>query len=310
VPQSREILVLRGRLDRAGRYIPRRSRSTPHVREWPVIEGNPFAVVVELIDSANRVLHREQARVRPEIGCQPGDPQFFRVLAYIELRDDAAAVRLMRDDLELWRATIPAAPTLELKLSRVGNAREKPLVLRLRYSEPGDGAHVTVVYKWGERRFRTIYIGPPAPQFEIDMRALPGGQECLLVVSYSNGLRSAHAATEPFRVPSLAPKVSVIRPDAKERLLARTPIILEGASFDPERAGGASPEDLTWLIDGNRVATGLIASIDGLPAGRHKITLTYGARPGAEASTTILVHESAEPIAEDWPEWDPIDGNN
>ena len=79
---------------------------------------------------------------------------------------------------------------------------------------------MSVVYKWGERRFRTIYIGPPAPQIEIDLRAMPGGQECLLVVSYSNGLRSAHAATEPFRVPSLPPRVTVIRPDARTPLIA------------------------------------------------------------------------------------------
>lgn len=308
MPHSREILVLRGRLDRAGRYVPGRSRSTAHVRQWPVIEDNPFLVVAELIDSADRVLHREQAQVRPDIGCQPGDPQSFRVLAYIELREDAAAVRLMRGDLELWRSPIPAAPTLDVKLSSARGAREKPLVLRLRYSKPGEAAHVTVVYKWGERRFRTIYIGPPAPQIEIDLRALPGGQECLLVVSYSNGLRSAHTATEPFRVPTLPPKVAVIRPDARTPVFAGTPIILEGASYDPERAGGASPEDLTWLIDGNRVATGLIASIDGLPAGRHKVTLAY--RPGAESSTTIVVRQSREPTANAWPEWDPIDGNN
>ncbi|HEX7020995.1 MAG TPA: hypothetical protein VF159_13335 [Gemmatimonadaceae bacterium] len=310
MPQSREILVLSGRLDRAGRYIPRRSRSTPHVREWPVIADNPFTVVAELLDSANRVLHREPAQVKPVIGCQPGDPQSFRVLAYIELRDDAAAVRLMRDDLELWRSPIPPAPTLDVKLSSVRGARDKPVVLRLRYSKPFEGAHVSVVYKWGERRFRTIYIGPPAAQVEVDLRAMPGGQECLRVVSYSNGLRSAHAATEPFRVPSLPPRVTVIRPDARTPLIAGTPIILEGASFDPERAGGASPEDLAWLIDGNRVASGLIASIDGLPAGRHRVTLSYGADPGAESSTTITVRESAEPIADAWPEWDPIDGNN
>jgi hypothetical protein len=130
------------------------------------------------------------------------------------------------------------------------------------------------------------------------------------VVSYSNGLRSAHAATDPFRVPSLPPRISVIRPDAKTRLFAKTAVILEGAAFDPERAGGASPEDLIWLIDGKEVATGLIASIDGLPAGRHKVTLAYRGSRGTESSTTVIVRESSAPTAEDWPEWDPISGNN
>jgi hypothetical protein len=310
MPQSREVLVIRGRLDRAGRFAPGRSRSTPNVREWPVVTEGDVKVTVELLDEANRVLHREPARVRAEIGCQPGDPQTYRVTGYIQLRDDAAAVRLMRGDLELWRDMIPAPPTLDVKVSRVRGAREKPLTLRLRYSPPGENAHVTVVYKWGERRFRPIYIGRPKPEIAINLRELPGGDECLLAVSYSNGLRSAHAATEMFRVPKIGPTVSIVRPDARASIVAGTPVILEGNAFDPERAGGAKSEDLVWLIDEKEVATGLIASVDGLAAGRHRVTLAYRSRPGAEASTTVSAKEAQTPTANNWPEWDPIAGNN
>jgi hypothetical protein len=310
VPQSREVLVIRGRLDRAGRYIPGRSRSTPNVHEWPVTDNGPLVVVAELLDANDRILHRERAQVRPDIGCQPGDPQSFRIIAYIQLRDDAAVVRLLRDDLELWQERIPEAPTLAVSVSGTRGKREKPLALRLQFSTPGKGAHVTVVYKWGDRRFRPIYVGPPKPQIDIDLRELPGGEKCQLVVSYSNGLRSAHAATTPFRVQLLGPKVNVIRPDARTRLLAGTAVILEGTALDPERAGGVPAEDLAWLIDGKEVATGLIASVDGLSAGRHKITLSYRARPGAVSSTTVTVTESSVPTANDWPDWDPIAGNN
>src|SRR4029450_6557775 len=123
MPPSREVLVIRGRLDRAGRFAPGRSRSTPNVREWPIVTEGDVMVTVELLDEANRVLHREPARVRPEIGCQPGDPQPYRVIGYIQLRDDAAAVRLMRGDLELWRETIPAPATLDVRVSRARATR-------------------------------------------------------------------------------------------------------------------------------------------------------------------------------------------
>ena len=310
MPESREVLVIRGRLDRAGRYAPGRSRSTPNVREWPIVTECDVMVTAELLDEANRVLHREPALVRPEIGCQPGDPQTYRVIAYIELREDAVAVRLMRGDLELWREVIPAPPTLDVRVSGVRDAREKPLALRLRYSPPGENAHVTVVYKWGERRFRPIHIGRPRAEIAINLRELPGGDQCLLAVSYSNGLRSAQAATEPFRVPRLGPTVSIVRPDARTPVLAGTPVILEGSAFDPERPGGARPEDLVWLVDGEQVATGLIGSVDGLAAGRRRITLSYRSRPGAEASTTVSVKEAEIPTADNWPDWDPIAGNN
>ncbi len=305
---SREVLVIHGRLDRAGRFTPRRCRSTPNVREWPIVHNRD--TVVELLDRSGKVLHREPALVKPVTTCDPGDAQRFRVIGYIELRNDAAVVRLMRGDLELWRSTIPGPATLDLKLARTRTSRATPVRLGLRYSSPGRDAHVTVVYQWGARRFRPIYIGRPKREIAVDLRDLPGGDECRLVVTYSNGLRSAHAATEPFRVPRLGPSVNVVRPDARTPITARTPVILEGTAFDPEREGGPKAGDLTWLIDGQEVATGLIASVDGLRAGRHRVTLAYRGNPGAESTTNVKVVECEVPTANDWPEWDPIAGNN
>ena len=74
----REVLVIRGRLDRAGRFIPGRSRSTPNVREWPVVRESDIIIFVELLDEADRVLHRELTQVRPDIGCQPGRGDQYR----------------------------------------------------------------------------------------------------------------------------------------------------------------------------------------------------------------------------------------
>ena len=307
---SREVLVIRGRLDRAGRFTLQRSRSTPFVRQWPIVEECEIDVTVELLDRGGQVLHREAAEVRPEIGCEPGDTQTYRVTAYIELRDDAAFVRLMRSDLQLWREAIPEPATLDVKLARVRVNRQAPVGLRLRYSPPGEAAHITVVYKWGPRRFRPIYIGRPRAELSVNLRDLPGGDDCRLVVTYRNGLRSAHAATPRFRLPLLGPTVTVVRPNRETPIVARTPVILEGMAYDPERAGGAKAEDVVWLVDGEQVATGLIASVDGLKAGRRRVTIAYRAQPGCEASVTVRVEETQVPTADDWPEWDSIAGNN
>jgi hypothetical protein len=301
-----EYLVISGHLDRAGRFTPRRCRSTPNVREWPVIEESD--VVVELLGDDERVLHRELAEVRPDIDCAPGDAMRWTVRAYIGLRPDAAVVRLRRDDLVLWVAEIPPAPSLRVAAPRARPSRDKRYALALRYSEPREGAYVSVVYKWGERRFRSIYIGPPAETLELDLRQLPGGKECRFVVEYSNGLRSAADATREFSLPPLGPSVLIAQPARGDRALADTPVLLEGHVDDPERPGGARPDEhLLWLIDDEEVGRGPIWSVDGLDAGRHRVTLRYEAERPAEASVNLRVVSPEVPTAAAWEDWDPTD---
>lgn len=303
--EIREVLVLRGHLDRAGRFTPRRCRSTHRVGAWPVVEDSP--VTAELLDAQDRVLHREKAEVTPEPDCRPGDAQRFRLRAYIELRPDAAAVRLLRDDLLLWHAEIPPPAKLSLNALKPPSRRRGPIVLGLRYSEPGPGAHMLVVYRWGAGRFRVVYLGPPESRIEIDAGALPGGDECVLAVSYSNGLRSAHAATRPFRVPRRGPSLAVVQPARGSRFVAGTPVILEASLIDEERAGGAGDgADLLWQVDGVAVGQGLLNSIDGLDQGLHEITVRYCADPGAEASVKVRAVRPKAPTAAQWDEWDPM----
>lgn len=318
-PDDREVLVIRGRLDRAGRFTPGRCRSTPNVHAWPVTDDDEACrkaegrnVTVETLDREGRILHRERAQVRPVIGCEPGDPQRYRVVAYIELRAEVESIRLVRGDLELWRAPLPAAPRLEVALGRERVVRGKPVGLRLKFGPRGDGEHLTVVYRWGERRFRPIYIGPPVERLALDLTGLPGGEACRFVVSYSNGLRSAHAATAYFRVPPLGPEVSIVAPDPRVPVAAGTPVVLEGTVRDDERAGGANHDEVAWLVDGREMARGVLASLDGLPAGRHALTLAYRGEghAGAEASIVLRVRKAEVATAADWPEWDPIEGNS
>jgi hypothetical protein len=303
--EQREVLVVRGFLDRAGRFTLRRSRSTPYVRQWPVVEKSD--VVIELLDAEGTVLHREPAEVKVDVTCDPGAARRFRVLAYVELRADAAAVRLRREpDLELWRATIPEAPKLRISLASRRARDGRRVELALRYSPPGEGAHLTLVYRWGERRFRPVYLGPPQQAITLSLDDMPGGEECRIVASYSNGLRSAQAATPTFAVPRIGPSVTIVEPARGAAHVAGTPLILEGAVRDEERAGGPPHEALVWRIDGKEVGRGLVASVDALTAGRHRVELAYVAEPGARAVITLTSRAAETPTANDWPAWDPV----
>ena len=298
--------VIAGSLDRAGRFTPRRSRSTTNVREWPVVESSD--VVVELLNPDERVLHRELAQVTPDIDCDPGDAKRFRLLAYIELRPDATAVRLRRDDLVLWQTEIPPAPRLRVTAPRARPDRKRPYELGLQMSEPYEGAFVTVVYQWGERRFQTIHIGPPTERLRLQVSELPGGTECRFVVGYSNGLRSAGAATRTFSLPLLGPSLTIARPASRDRVLADTPVQLEGHVTDPERPGGARPDEhLVWLVDGEEIGRGPLWSVDALDPGAHDVTLRYEAKDPIEETVRIRVTKPRVPTAQAWTEWDPTD---
>ncbi len=303
--KGNEVMVVRGYLDRAGRFTLRRSRSTTYVRQWPVVEKSDVAI--ELLDADGNVLHRELAEVKRDITCDPGASRRFRVLAYIELREGADAVRLRRDgELELWRAAIPPAPLLRITLTSQRAAADRKVQLRLRYSAASSDAHLTLVYQWGDRGFRPMYVGPPAESIALDLRNMPGGEACRVVASYSNGLRSAQDATATFRVPRMGPAVAIASPDRGYVHIAGTPLTLEASLRDDERPGGPVYEELLWTIDGVEVGRGLVASVDGLGAGRHKVELTYRAEPGASASMTITSRAAKVATAEAWEAWDPM----
>ena len=307
--KQREVLVVRGYLDRAGLFTLRRSRSTSYVRQWPVVEKSD--VVIELLDADHRILHREPVQVTRDTTCEPGASLRFRVLAYIGLRPEAVIVRLRRGDIDIWHSGIPDAPWVRVRLPRKRIGEDRRIVLALEFSAPSEVAHLTVVYKWGPRQFRPVYIGPPRNEIELDLSDMPGGDACQVVVSYSNGLRSEQAATEPFRVPARAPVAAIHKPGSRDVIGAGTPVILEGSVRDDQRAGGPDYEALVWLVDEREVGRGLIASIDGLEAGRHKLMLQYRADPGASAAHTITVRPGNEaPSANEWQEWDFVSGNN
>ena len=308
MPERAEYLVIDGRLDRAGRFELRRCRSTPRVREWPVIEQSD--VLAELLTGDGTVLHREPARVAPEIDCEPGDAMRFTVLAYIGLREDAAAVQLRRDDLVLWTAEIPPAPKLAITLDRGRPTRRKPCVVRLRFSEPYGDPHLLLVYRWGERRFQPIYTGPPQEALELDLADLPGGESCRLVAEYSNGMRSASDATREFSLPPLGPKLAIVRPTPSTRIPGGAALVLEGQVSDQERPGGARPDDdLAWLVDGEGVGRGPIWSVDGLEPGVHQVTLRYEVEGelAAEDAVEFRVTRPKVAPAADWDDWDPTD---
>ncbi|HEY3437596.1 MAG TPA: hypothetical protein VGK35_07905 [Actinotalea sp.] len=319
-----EYLLIRGRLDRAGEFTPRRCSSTTFVHRWPDATGAEEVarigaghgeVLVETVGEGGEVLQREVAEVRSEEVCEPGDARTFRVLAYIGLHPRTRSVRVRREERVLWEMTVPDAPRLAVRLEappRRGKGKRdgRPAQLELELSEPADEslAFLTVVHQWGERGYRTVHLGPVERRLTIPVEALPGGRECRLLVTYSNGLRSAAAATDPFELEPVGPSVTILRPGPDDDPPAGVPVVLEGFVEDFEHPGRAREVDaLLWTVDGKEVGSGPVTSVDGLEAGRHEVALTYRGQDEARAAVTLRVGESKEPTADQWDDWDPVE---
>jgi hypothetical protein len=298
-----EVLIVRGRIDRAGRFTPGRCASTFQVRRWPDTEDGPY--VIELLDREGRPIHRERASVVRDVTCDPRDPEHFRVTAYIGLRPDAATVQLRCDELVVWRREIPEAPSLDVRLDKGRPSRQEPVRVRVAFSRPGEGAYMQVIYRWNERRFRSVAISAPAEAIEIDLEDLPGGLACRFVVIYSNGVRSAVAATREFPLDRLGPSVTILQPRPRATVTTGEPLILQGHVIDPERGGGAALQNqLTWLVDEREAARGPLTHIDSLAPGRHAVTLRYAGEPRVESTVAITVRRAEVPVANEWAAWD------
>jgi hypothetical protein len=286
-----EMVAVYGFLDRGANFTLRRCYSTRTIRRWP--RGND-SYALELLDEAGRVLVRSHPEVAPEETCTAEALTRWRVFGYVGLRDAAATLRLTGEELVLWQAKVLPPPSLQIEVGEAVQARERPVTLRLKYSPPGDNAYMQLVYQWGEKQFQVVDYYPPAETLTVDLRALPGGKRCRLVALYSNGIRSAGAATEHFAVPETGPQLSIVTPVLDTSLLPGQPLQLVGQVLDRERPGGARPDtDLSWWLDDELVGRGAIACVQQPKPGRRQIRLRYEPRE-VDVQTTVFINEWSE----------------
>ncbi|WP_406164042.1 hypothetical protein OG806_49190 [Streptomyces sp. NBC_00882] len=306
-PEATEVLVISGRIDRAGQFRPGRCRSTRYVRRWP--RAAESAYVAELLDRMEEPVQRVPALVVREQACDPTDDERFLVTAYLGLSREAVMVQLRKDDLVLWRRDIPEPPGLGVRLPTGSMSRDRPVRLSLELSRRGEGAYLQVIYQWGERRFQTVDVLAPQSEVNVDLAQLPGGEACRFVVIYSNGLRSAVAASDTFHLEPLGPSVTIVEPSDGAGLVVGQHLVLAGQAVDLERAGGARTADLSWWLDSDRVAVGPIGGVDRLASGEHRVTLRYeGEGRTEEAEVGITVTPAQVPTAEEWEPFDQFSG--
>lgn len=267
-----EFLCVRGVHGRDLQLELVRSYSTSTVRRWPRDDG---AYRLELLAEDGSVLLSEVAEASERWGCEPGHPVTWRVTGYVALREDGRRVRLRLHDVVLLEQDVPPEPSVTLSWRRKQVERGETIVLEPRVSDPIDpSAWVQVVHQWGPRRHRTLGFFAPNEPIRIDTAELPGGEQCRLVVGYSNGLRSATTATGYFRLDPQPATIEIVEPRASDVIRPWQPIELHARVTDPQRPP-PHDEELVWEIDAGHgpsvVAAGTVTSIDPLPVGAYTL---------------------------------------
>ena len=175
--------------------------------------------------------------------------------------------------------------------------------MSISHSAPGDGAFLSVVYQWGSGKFRTLLVSDPKPALSIDSTTLEGGKRCRFVVLYSDGLRSAGAATPFFQLPLRGATVRIVSPAADAVLVEGQPLQLEAHIEDPERSDGLdSNKVVTWWLGKVLVGRGLISGLLNPPVGEHTLRLRYE-HDGTESSIPLRVKRrqaDEAPAADHW----------
>lgn len=296
-------------------------------RPGPRVEGDPAYQLV-LLDREERVL----LNVAPQVisrGCgSVDDPRRYRVRGVLPLHPDGAAYELRRGEVRLYRAAIPPAPpaapapryrSYGSQVTLEWEPYEQPENIygdtSPRGTVPGGDAPGTsarritysVVAAMESGRRITIARGLTEATHKVDLSSVPAHGKGTLYLVASDGVRSSEVEAASIDVAERAPTVHILVPAPDSRLPFGQTVSVLGCCFD---MGGSpcSPEHAVWFLDGERFAAGaLVAALDGLNPGSHRLTLAYDAGDMGVVETSAAL-EIEEPD-EDYRQWEALIGN-
>jgi chitinase len=116
-------------------------------------------------------------------------------------------------------------------------------------------------------------IGLESQTLELDVDRLSGGSQSFLRVVASDGFLSGEDVIGPFSVPTHAPDVEIVSPEADTIFWPVQLVVFQGRAYDLED-GQLTGTSLEWSssLDGS-LGTGEVFSTVDLSTGEHIITL-------------------------------------
>jgi hypothetical protein len=120
------------------------------------------------------------------------------------------------------------------------------------------------------RRFYRVGFSLTDESFDLDLRTMPGGEQCHAEVLATNGYQTAVAATPVFALPRQPPQIMVGPLDGPE-------LFAQGYSLEDGPLTGRS---IQWSSSGRALASGGSYDARGLGEGTHVVTVSVTAPDG------------------------------
>jgi hypothetical protein len=256
-----------------------------------VPSGRRLDLRSELLDEAGHVIASAAVYgLRSFADCECGHDEgsggdSYPRLIQTFIRDTApgAALRIRRQDTELWSRRAPAA---EATLGEVAiDLVEEEIQLSWSFESKADYEPEAAV-QWsadGGRSWHALGAGIRGRSATLDARGLPAG-ELLIRLLASDGFFTATSQPMAITAPERPTPVSILSPRSGQTLTSPGSLRLWGIATSAS-GEAVQDEDARWLIDEREVATGLDTYVGTPPRGDHRATLMIKGPEGSVASS-------------------------
>ncbi|MEU0645989.1 hypothetical protein [Streptomyces umbrinus] len=257
--------------------------------DTPHADGELSDVTCELHNADGQTLSSVRCRLGPHAWPDDPDIDFREVLPW-----DQAARSLVfkrgRDEVHAIELE-ETAPHITLH-EPVFNS-PNPSAVRLEWSaEAAPGTQLRHALRYSNdsgRSWRAVAVDLPMQRYEVDLASLPGGEQCLLQVITSSGIRTDAAQVGPFTVPVKPSHAQILSPADGTSVGEGERLMLRGLGFSPD-FGTTTDAQMRWSSDRDGLlGDGHETAADRLSAGRHRIELTLPDGLGSESSATVRV---------------------
>lgn len=216
-----------------------------------------FQLVIPWANGTYRVVFKYQDKVIGQLAASAHAPT-------LTLTTPAAG--------EHWAAS--GQQTIAWKAS---DADGNPLSFLLQYSSDGG------------KTWNVLAANLTSDSFVLDTQYLPGSSQGLVRVIATDGLNTTQVVSQPLKVDSKAPLLSIASPQEGQSFDAGAPVILRAIGTDL-KDGPISGDKFQWSSDkdGN-LGTGSPLITQDLSVGEHTITLSSSNSSGMTATATVHI---------------------